>query len=152
MLYPIVAFHISFLVAVVLFLARGESLGPNVELSQNFGANARWGAPVAALIGLAALSGLWIEALRTPWTVVGVGTGQVAILVVCVLWPRDLVRISHQVRAQDVAQARGLPRRDSSRRLWPVTLSCRERRPKRRLRIPASRFAPMHLELVRNAG
>ncbi len=56
---------------------------------------------------------------------------------------RDLARISHQVRAQDVAQARGLPRRDSSRRLWPVTLSCRKRR-NHRLRIPTSRFAPMH--------
>ncbi len=36
-----------------------------------------------------------------------------------------------------------IARRDSSRRLWPVTLSHRERRPNRRLRIPGSRFPPM---------
>ena len=88
MLYPLAGFHISFLVAVVLFLARGGSLGPNALLSSNLGANARWGAPLSAFCGLAALSGLWVETLRTPWTLLAVVGAQVGILVVGALWSR----------------------------------------------------------------
>ncbi len=55
-------------------------------------------------------------------------------------------------RTQDVARAHGSPRRDSSRRLSSITVSCPGRRPRHSPRHPACALPETLCEPVRNPG